>query len=139
MLPFSHCSRIALRVAASSLGAFGVTETIALYAHNAAWGNVWERLCMRDGLGWGTSSEKALSAAFCFIFVGGLASDWYLHRHIGENPDEVSHSAVPSFYITQLYPGRNGIAILQSILQNCPMTPTVQAPFPLWYHSGTDS
>ncbi|KAI0698084.1 hypothetical protein BC835DRAFT_1413230 [Cytidiella melzeri] len=88
LLPFPRGARIALRVGASSLGAFGVTETVAIFSHNPAWGNVWDRFWMHDGLAWGTGVEKGLSAAFCFFFVAGLACDWFLHAKIGENPDE---------------------------------------------------
>lgn len=91
LLPFPHCARIALRVAASSLGAFGITEAVALFIRNPAWGNVWERYWMHDGIAWGTSSEKGLSAGFCFFFVTGLVCDWFLHAKVGENPDEVSY------------------------------------------------
>ncbi|KAI0345730.1 hypothetical protein BDW22DRAFT_907401 [Trametopsis cervina] len=75
-------------MAASSLGAFGVTETVALFVRNSAWGNIWQRFWVHDGIAWGTSQEKGLSAAFCFLFVVGLVCDWLLHIKIGENPDE---------------------------------------------------
>jgi len=90
LLPFPCYARVVTRIATSSLGAFGLTVSVALFAHSATWGNVWERLWVLDGIGWGNSKEKGLSAAFCFLFALGLISDWFLHTKIGENPDEVS-------------------------------------------------
>lgn len=90
LLPLPRYARPALTVAAASVGAFGMIMAIALFSHNPSWGNVWDRLWVHDGVGWGNSKEKGLSAAFCFLLCAGLLSDWYLHRKIGENPDEVS-------------------------------------------------
>ncbi|KAI0088722.1 hypothetical protein BDY19DRAFT_1048650 [Irpex rosettiformis] len=88
LLPFPHCSRITLRIASSSLGAFGVVLSIALFCKSLAWGDVWDRFYLHDGLTWGSSTERGLSAVWCLLFLGGTACDWYLHRRIGENPDE---------------------------------------------------
>ena len=63
LLPFPRYARSALSVASASLGAFGMAETIALFTHNDSWANVWDRLWVHDGEGWGTSKEKGLSAA----------------------------------------------------------------------------
>lgn len=90
LLPFPRYARPILAIAAASVGAFGMTMSIALFSHNPSWSNIWDRLWVHDGLDWGSSKEKGLSAAFCFFLVTGVLSDWFLYRKIGENPDEVS-------------------------------------------------
>ena len=90
LLPFARYSRPAFSVAAASLGAFGMVVTIALFSHDSSWSNVWNRLWIQNGSGWGTSAEKGLSVAFCFLLCAGILCNWYLHTKIGENPDEVS-------------------------------------------------
>lgn len=90
LLPFAGIRDIALRFANASTGSFGLVLSIAILVRNTAWGNVWERLWVSDGDGWGTSREKGLSAAYCLLFCAGTACDWLLHIKLGENPDEVS-------------------------------------------------
>ncbi|CAA7265453.1 unnamed protein product [Cyclocybe aegerita] len=79
-----------LRICTASTGAFGVVLAIALLMDpkQAGWANVWERLWLRDGEGWGGGKEQGLSAAWGVFFVLGMASDWALKRWIGECPDE---------------------------------------------------
>lgn len=78
-----------VRVAMCSVGSFGLVLSIALLAHISAWVEVWDRLWVKDGLGWGTPQEKGLSAAFCLFLFFGAATDWFLKLKFGENPDEV--------------------------------------------------
>lgn len=56
-----------------------------------AWANVWERLWLHNGDGWGTGKEKGLSAAYCLFLAFGVAADWALRRWLGECPDEVCY------------------------------------------------
>ncbi|KXN83118.1 hypothetical protein AN958_01789 [Leucoagaricus sp. SymC.cos] len=79
-----------LRFCTSSNGAFGVVLSISLLLNPRVdgWANVWERLWLHDGDGWGTGKEKGLSAAFCIFLVVGAAADWALRRWLGECPDE---------------------------------------------------
>ncbi|EKM51474.1 uncharacterized protein PHACADRAFT_261616 [Phanerochaete carnosa HHB-10118-sp] len=88
LLPFASTRDIALRFANASTGSFGLVLSIAILVRNTAWGNVWERLWVSDGDGWGTSQEKGLSAAYSLLFCAGAACDWLLHVKLGENPDE---------------------------------------------------
>lgn len=112
LLPFPRYARPALTVASVCIGAFGIVMTIALFAHNNSWSNVWDRFWVSDGVGWGSSKEKGLSAAFCFLLCAGLLGDWYLHTKIGENPDEVRIIAtVGSFQPSKFTLCRNGTAI----------------------------
>lgn len=92
LLPFPRTHHSAVRAAASLAGAFGTIITIALLAQIPAWADVWERLWMQVSFTneWGTSTERILSAAMCFILVAGITSDWALRRRFGENPDQVS-------------------------------------------------
>lgn len=91
LLPISRCQHSSLRFALSSTGAFGVILSISLLAHIDSWANVWERLWISVGPTdqWGSSQEKGLSAAYCFLLVGGIGCDWILKRQFGENPDQV--------------------------------------------------
>ncbi|KAJ7740901.1 hypothetical protein DFH07DRAFT_891638 [Mycena maculata] len=90
LLPVPHVQHAAVRAAAASTGAFGLTVSIALLAHIPAWANVWERLWVAEDLTgtWGTSQEKGLTVGFCLFFAAGIASDWLLRRKFGECPDE---------------------------------------------------
>lgn len=90
LLPFPRVGHIAIRVACASAGSFGVVLCIGIMKRDASWGNVWERMWVHDGSDWGTSQEKALSAAYCLLLCAGLACDTFLHHKFGENPDEVS-------------------------------------------------
>ncbi|TFY79878.1 hypothetical protein EWM64_g4133 [Hericium alpestre] len=87
LLPF-RTRLIFLRISAASTGAFGLILFIALMAHADAWGNVWERLWVGDGAGWGTSVEHGMSAGYWLLLIGGFVSDWLLHRVFGGNPDQ---------------------------------------------------
>ncbi|KAF9453111.1 hypothetical protein P691DRAFT_801975 [Macrolepiota fuliginosa MF-IS2] len=79
-----------LRFCTSANGAFGIILAISLLINPRvdAWANVWERLWLRNGDGWGTGKEKGLSAAYCAFLVSGMAADWALRWWIGECPDE---------------------------------------------------
>lgn len=89
LLPFPVVSHTPVRIAASSVGAFGVILSIALFAHIPAWADVWERFWVNNDINWGSSKEKGMSAAYCFLLVAGIVCDWALHRYYGEDPDEV--------------------------------------------------
>lgn len=91
LLPISRCQHSSLRFSLSSIGAFGVILSISLLGHIDSWANVWERLWVSvDPTDqWGSSQEKGLSAAYCFLLVGGMGCDWILKRRFGENPDQV--------------------------------------------------
>ncbi|CAL1713392.1 unnamed protein product [Somion occarium] len=88
LLPFPAFSHVPVRLAASATGAFGIILSLALLTHLPAWTDVWERYWVRDDIEWGNVKEKGLSAAYCFIFVIGVACDWALHRYYGEDPDD---------------------------------------------------
>ena len=87
--PFARTQRSSIRLAASASGTFGLILSIALLAHVQPWSNVWERLWISDGNGWGTGSERALSAGYWLILITGCLTDWALKRYCGGNPDEV--------------------------------------------------
>lgn len=89
LLPLPRIQHSAVRFATASTGSFGLVLSIALLSHIPSWANVWERLWATDGLTWGTSKEKGLSAGFCLFLCAGMASDWLLRRTFGECPDEV--------------------------------------------------
>lgn len=63
--------------------------SIALLAHAQPWSNVWERLWVTDGNGWGDGVERALCAGYWLILVAGCLVDWALRKYLGGNPDEV--------------------------------------------------
>jgi hypothetical protein len=87
-LPLPRFQHAFLRLSLSATGAFGVVLSISLLAHIDSWANVWQRFWVANGQ-WGTSSERGLSAAYCFLFTGGMACDWLLRHKFGENPDQV--------------------------------------------------
>lgn len=70
--------------------------SISLFAGVQSWANVWERFWVPDGPAgqWGSSSEKGLSAAYCFLLAGGMGCDWMLRYRFGENPDQVPFFSV---------------------------------------------
>ena len=80
-----------LRICTASTGAFGLILSIALLLNprELSWANIWERLWVKDGVNWGTTRERCLSAAYWIFFLLGIAGDWALHKSIGECPDEV--------------------------------------------------
>jgi len=88
LLPFPRTQRNGIRLAASATGTFGLIVSIALLAHAQSWSNVWERLWVTDGNGWGDGVERALSAGYWLILITGCAVDWALRRYLGGNPDE---------------------------------------------------
>ncbi|KAF8648403.1 hypothetical protein AX16_006312 [Volvariella volvacea WC 439] len=88
VIPFERTWRFSLRLANASTGSFGVTLAISLLRNIKAWGNVWERLWVKDHLEWGGSHEQGLSAGWCLMMVAGVAVDWLLHKKIGECPDQ---------------------------------------------------
>ncbi|PCH40314.1 hypothetical protein WOLCODRAFT_131346 [Wolfiporia cocos MD-104 SS10] len=89
LLPLPKYQHACMRVATSASGAFGVIVSIALLANVPSWSNVWERLWLSEGSGWGTAVEKGLSAGYCLILLIGAACDWLLGKKFGENPDEI--------------------------------------------------
>ncbi|KAK7676363.1 hypothetical protein QCA50_020667 [Cerrena zonata] len=88
LLPFPAISHTPVRIAASATGAFGVILSVSLFAHVPAWADVWERFWVDNDINWGSSREKGLSAAYCFLLVTGVICDWALHKYYGEDPDE---------------------------------------------------
>jgi hypothetical protein len=88
LLPLPRFQYSFIRIAMSSTGSFGLVLSIALMANIPAWSNVWERLWVSDNIGWGTPKEKGLSTSFCLFLCGGIACNWLLKRHFGENPDQ---------------------------------------------------
>jgi hypothetical protein len=95
LAPFSRTQRHSIRLAASASGTFGTIMSISLLAHVQPWSNVWERLWIKDGNGWGSGAERALSAGFWLILIAGCLSDWALKRFCGGNPDEVLYAFAP--------------------------------------------
>lgn len=89
LLPLHRYQHVFVRIATSASGAFGVVTSIALLSSVSAWSNVWQRLWVSDGDGWGTDAEKGLSAAYCLMLLSGTTCDWLLRKKLGENPDEV--------------------------------------------------
>jgi hypothetical protein len=89
VLPVVRTQRGSIRLAAAATGAFGLTLSIALFAHVPSWSNVWERLWIANGNGWGVGTERALSACYWLILIIGCSTDWALKRFCGANPDEV--------------------------------------------------
>ncbi|KAF8639381.1 hypothetical protein AX17_001537 [Amanita inopinata Kibby_2008] len=79
-----------LRFCSASVGAFGAVMSLSLMLRPPAtsWANIWERLWIHDGEGWGTSQEKGLSAAWCFFTCLGILCDWALRKWLGEDPDQ---------------------------------------------------
>ena len=89
LLPIARTQHTSVRIGMSAVGAFGTVQAIALLAHISSWADVWDRLWRSSGNNWGTGQEKGLSAAFCLFVLLGTASDWFLRKKLGENPDEV--------------------------------------------------
>jgi hypothetical protein len=89
VLPVVRTRRSSIRLAAAATGAFGLTLSIALFAHVPSWSNVWERLWIANGNGWGVGTERALSTGYWLILIIGCSTDWALKRYCGANPDEV--------------------------------------------------
>ncbi|OSD02412.1 hypothetical protein PYCCODRAFT_1410891 [Trametes coccinea BRFM310] len=88
LLPLARTQHAFVRVGMASAGSFGTVLSIATLAHLSSWSDPWGRLWIHDGSDWGTAKEKGLSAAFCLFLLVGAASDWFLKRKLGENPDE---------------------------------------------------
>ncbi|THU86879.1 hypothetical protein K435DRAFT_782714 [Dendrothele bispora CBS 962.96] len=87
-LPLERFQHPSLRLAACSIGSFGLVLSIALLAHIPAWANVWSRYWLKSSLEWGGSKERGLDAGFCLFLLVGIASDYLLRRLFGECPDE---------------------------------------------------
>ncbi|RPD54670.1 hypothetical protein L226DRAFT_90545 [Lentinus tigrinus ALCF2SS1-7] len=100
LLPIARTQHVFVRLAMASVGAFGTILAIALLAHIPSWIEVWDRLWIKDGDLWGTAQEKGLSAAFCLFVLIGAASDWFLKRKLGENPDEKWDSYLADYAAT---------------------------------------
>ncbi|KAI0306654.1 hypothetical protein B0F90DRAFT_1691928 [Multifurca ochricompacta] len=88
VLPSARTQRNSIRLTACATGAFGLTISISLLAHIQPWSNVWERLFIADGNGWGIGIERVLSAGYWFILIAGCSADWALKKFCGGNPDE---------------------------------------------------
>jgi hypothetical protein len=105
ILPLHRFQHAFLRFSLSAVGAFGIVLSISLLAHVEGWADVWERFYVRDGE-WGSSSEKGLSAAYCFFLAGGMGCDWVLRYKFGENPDQKWDSYLVTY--SQNLPDRAG-------------------------------
>lgn len=79
-----------LRFCTASSGSFGIILSISLLLKHPAkpWADVWERLWVNDGAGWGTSQEKGFTAAWVFFAGLGILEDWALRKWLGDDPDE---------------------------------------------------
>ncbi|KAF5340491.1 hypothetical protein D9758_014566 [Tetrapyrgos nigripes] len=88
LLPLQRFQRPSLRMAASSIGAFGLVVSIALLSKIPSWANVWSRYWLKASEEWGGAKERGLSAGFCLFLLAGVGSDWLLSRFVGECPDE---------------------------------------------------
>ena len=95
LLPIARTQHTFVRLAMASVGAFGTVHSIALLAHITPWTEVWDRLWIKDGSNWGTSKEQGLSAAYCLFVLLGIATDIFLRKKLGENPDEVCCDSIP--------------------------------------------
>ena len=80
LLPFPVVSHTPVRIAASSVGAFGVILSIALFAHIPAWADVWERFWVNNDINWGSLKENRVSAACCFLLSTVFVRDYVLYR-----------------------------------------------------------
>lgn len=96
LAPFARTQRKSIRLAASASGTFGLIMSIALLAHVQPWSNVWERLWVMDGNGWGSGAERALSAGYWLFLIAGCSADWALKTYCGANPDEVGIATLHS-------------------------------------------
>ena len=132
LLPIARTQHTFVRLAMSSVGAFGTVQSIALLANISSWIEVWGRLWLKDGSNWGNTQEKGLSAAFCLFVLAGIATDWFLRKKLGENPDEVRILYSRRVDVNVRHLGRNGIATLLTTPRPFP-TPTIalvnSAPF----------
>ncbi|KAI9510258.1 hypothetical protein F5148DRAFT_1181046 [Russula earlei] len=88
MAPFVRTQRPSIRLTASASGTFGLILCTSLLTHVQPWSNVWERLWIEDGNGWGTGKERGLSAGYWLILIAGCTVDWALKKFCGGNPDE---------------------------------------------------
>ncbi|KAH9180468.1 hypothetical protein EDB89DRAFT_1900357 [Lactarius sanguifluus] len=108
LLPFSRTQRNFIRLSASA------TWGIWLDPINCSWSNVWERLWVTDGSGWGDGVERALSAGYWLILVAGCLVDWALRRYFGGSPDEEWDSYLTE-YATSLPMARDRAGIFQPL------------------------
>ncbi|KAL0564897.1 hypothetical protein V5O48_017139 [Marasmius crinis-equi] len=103
LLPLIKFQHGALRFALASTGSFGLITSIALLSSlkggeaDITAGVWWYHLFVKDGLGWGSSKEKGLCAAYCLFLLVGSVTDWALRRKFGECPDEKWDSYLASF------------------------------------------
>jgi hypothetical protein len=95
LAPFARTQRKAIRLAASASGTYGLIMSISLLTHVQPWSNVWERLWIKDGNGWGSGPERALCAGYWLILIAGCSADWALKKYCGGNPDEVLYASAP--------------------------------------------
>lgn len=92
-LRLRHLVHVVTRLSVSAAGAFSVTFAVAILARehgSPSWANVYDRLWVANGSGWGKSSERGFAALFCVLWVLGAGSDWALRRKLGDSVDEVS-------------------------------------------------
>ena len=123
LLPLAKYPHAFLRVATSSAGAFGMVLSIATMANISVWREVWSRLWLADASGWGSSIEKGLSTVYCILLLLGCLCDWFLHRKLGENPDEV-RTCVSRLPNSSNTPRRNGTAISRTTFRPSRTKPT---------------
>ncbi|KAH7103294.1 hypothetical protein BKA62DRAFT_828489 [Auriculariales sp. MPI-PUGE-AT-0066] len=88
LIPTPRIRRPAMRFAAACAGAFGITLGGAVVGALPGWANVWDRLWMAQSVEWGGKVENGLSAMFWILCILGTASNWFLRRQFGENPDQ---------------------------------------------------
>lgn len=127
LLPLAKYQHAFLRVATSSAGAFGMVLSIATLANIPVWREVWSRLWIADAIGWGSSIEKGLSTVYCVLLLLGCLCDWFLHRKLGENPDEV-REYVYRLRCASNVPRRNGTAISRTTSRPSRTRPTERVP-----------
>lgn len=106
ILPIAKVQHGALRFAFASTGSFGIILAISLFARIPSWSNVWERYWISDGNDWHTGQERGLSAGYCLFLLFGGVCDFFLHRMVGECPDEKWDSYLAKY--TSNLPNRAG-------------------------------
>ncbi|EJD50551.1 hypothetical protein AURDEDRAFT_84291 [Auricularia subglabra TFB-10046 SS5] len=88
LIPSPHIHLPAVRFAAACLGAFGIAVGGAVLGGIGGWANIWSRLWLHQSIQWGSSAEHGLTAMFWILVALGTASNWFLRRQFGENPDQ---------------------------------------------------
>ena len=94
-LPFlrlQHLAHTTTRLLTSVAGAFSITFAIAILAGekgSPGWADVYDRLWVANGPGWGKSKEHGFAVLFYVLWVIGAGCDWALRRKLGDSVDEV--------------------------------------------------